>query len=112
MASLIRQALCHQSRASARFLQARFALEVFFEGVEGTPSLGKVERGHESEGALRIGDQVTLTHQPGGGPGTSGGHGFALMEWDGGARGDMIADAVVVTLMQVSVNLKRLVSWI
>lgn len=75
--------------------QARFALEVFFEGVQGTPSLGRVEGGRDSEGALRIGDRLTLTHQP------DRGHGFAVMEWEGGSRGDMIADAVVATLMQV-----------
>ena len=78
-------------------LQARFALEVFFEGVEGTPSLGRVEAGRDSEGALRIGDCLTLTHQPA----ATSGQGFAVMEWEAGARSDMIADAVVATLMQV-----------
>ena len=71
-------------------------MEIFFEGVEGTPSLGRVEADRDSEGALRIGDQLTLTHQPG-----RGQHGFAVMEWEAGARGDMVADAVVATLMQV-----------
>ena len=80
-------------------VQARFALEIFFEGVEGTPSLGRVEGGATtSEGALRIGDRVTLTHEPN----ASYAHGFAVMEWEAGARGDMIADAIVATLMQVA----------
>ena len=92
-----------RARDIARFrfrychLQARFALEVFFEGVEGTPSLGRVEAGRDSEGALRIGDRLTLTHQPA----AASGHGFAVMEWEAGAKSDMIADAVVATLMQV-----------
>ena len=64
--------------------------------MEGTPSLGRVEAGRDSEGALRIGDRLTLTHQP-----AASGHGFAVMEWEAGARSDMIADAVVATLMQV-----------
>ena len=65
--------------------------------MEGTPSLGRVEAGRDSEGALRIGDCLTLTHQPA----ATSGHGFAVMEWEAGARSDMISDAVVATLMQV-----------
>jgi len=81
---------------SVAVFQARFALEVFFEGVEGSAALGQVHSSG-SQGALRIGDRVTLTHQPSG----ADSRGFAILEWEASERADMIADAVVATLMQV-----------
>lgn len=76
-------------------LQVRFALEVVFEGVEGTAALGGLQA--EAGGALRVGDAVTITHELA----TDTAHDWAVMEWEAGARADMLADAVVATIMQV-----------
>lgn len=52
-----------------------------------------------SQSALQIGNAVTLRHEP-----ASAGHphGFAVLEWEGGARSDMISDAVIAILLQVA----------
>ena len=84
-------------------MQARFALEVFFEGVEGSAPMGGVEA-TGSQGALRIGDAVTLMHEP---ATSAHPHGFAVLEWEGGARSDMISDAVVATVLQVHSTLNN-----
>ena len=58
--------------------------------------LGFISNGSGSQGAIRIGDEVTMTHEPS----TSQPDGFVVLEWEASARADMIADAVVATLMQ------------
>ena len=54
--------------------------------------------GGGSQGAIRVGDEVTMTHEPS----TWQANGFVVLEWEASARADMIADAVVATLMQAS----------
>lgn len=76
--------------------QARFALEVLFEGVEGSGILGGVQSSG-SHSAIRIANEIVLSHEAAG----SSKHGFAVMEWESSARSDMIADATVACLMQV-----------
>ena len=76
--------------------QARFALEVLFEGVEGSGVLGGVQS-TGSQGAIRIANEIVLSHEAAG----SSKHGFAVMEWEASARSDMVADAIVACLMQV-----------
>ncbi len=58
-----------------------------------------------SQGALRVGDRVTVTHQPS----ASDARGFAVLEWEASERADMIADAVVATLMQVGLRVREAV---
>ena len=57
--------------------------------------------------ALRVAGCVTVTHEPGGPGGTDGGaapregdHGAVVLEWEGGAPGDGVADAVVAVILQ------------
>ena len=57
--------------------------------------------------ALRVAGCVTVTHEPGGPGGTDGGtaaragdHGAAVLEWEGGAPGDGVADAIVAVILQ------------
>ncbi len=53
----------------------------------------------EGSMALRVAGCVTVTHEPG--PREAGGHGAAVLEWEGGAPGDTVADAVVAVILQV-----------
>lgn len=92
--------------------QVRLALEVLFEGVQGVaPDMGGVQTGSSSSGSttaqgkalstcgdvLRVADTLTLTHRPGAGAeGAS-----ALLEWEGGPVGDVVADAVIAVILQV-----------
>lgn len=57
--------------------------------------------------ALRVAGCVTVTHEPGGSGETDGGagpqegdHGAVVLEWEGGAPGDGVADAVVAVILQ------------
>lgn len=85
------------------YAQVRLALEMMFEGTQGTGDLGRVDavagQGGSGSGSghamLRIGDAVTLTYQPG--AGSSGGH--VVLEWCGGSDADMVADAVVAVVL-------------
>ncbi len=63
--------------------QVRLALEVMFEGVEGSGALGGVT-GQPAPGAahgeiLRVAGAVTLTHQPASGAQAE----HVVMEWEG-----------------------------
>lgn len=77
-------------------MQARLALEVLFEGVEGSGLLGGVKSAEQS-GAIRVANEIVLSHEPS----ESSKHGFAIMEWEASVKSDMIADAIVACLMQV-----------
>ena len=78
-------------------LQIRLALELMFEGVQGAGDLGGIT-GDGSGASLRIADAVTVSRVP---AAAAGGPSHLLLEWEGGAVGDMIADATVALILQV-----------
>ena len=49
--------------ATGLYVQARLALEVIFDGVEGAEDIGKVESVGHGEDAIRICDAVKVTHR-------------------------------------------------
>ncbi len=87
--------LC-SSTHTVSLLQVRLALELMFEGTQGTGDLAQVT-GTTGE-ILRIGTAVTITYQakteqqpwP-----------CVILEWEGGPMNDMIADAVIAVILQV-----------
>lgn len=78
-------------------MQVRLALELMFEGVQGAGDLGGVT-GDSSGASLRIADAVSVTRVPGA---AAGAPAHLLLEWEGGAVGDMLADATVALILQV-----------
>ena len=80
-------------------LQVRLALEVVFEGAQGSssPDLGCVV-GSPDGNILRVCDAITLTHTPAASAGSPARLG---LEWEAGTLADTVADAVVAVLMQV-----------
>ena len=68
-----------------------------FEGVEGSGQLGGV-KGAGSKTAVRIGDLVSVTLEAS----ATGGAGHVILEWEAGAVADMVADAIVAVILQVS----------
>ncbi len=95
-----RQAL---SLAGRSFSDVRLALELTFDDVAAvevihdedgnTPQEDKMNGAEkDSEITLKIGDEVTVTH-------TSSGD-RVLLEWIGGGKADMIADAVIAMILQ------------
>jgi len=117
---------------SRGFAAVRLALEVAFEGIEGSGRLavrssrsrsrsvepqkegqeqdggkGKGEqRGQagdeqeEEEEAVTVGGVVTVRHRP---ANPEQGHGrHVVIEWEGGALGDLVADAVVAVVLQAA----------
>jgi cleavage and polyadenylation specificity factor subunit 3 len=82
----------------------RLALEMMFEGTQGTGDLGRVDAAGPQPGGgqvLRIGNAVTLAYQPSE-PGNAGGSGRIVLEWCGGSDADMVADAVVAVVLQAA----------
>ncbi|KAK9858462.1 hypothetical protein WJX84_012388, partial [Apatococcus fuscideae] len=82
---------------SIPFSQARLALEVVFEGVEGYFDIGKVE-GSSSAGmeAIRVCEAVTVTYKPGQGEQMA----HVVLEWESMAAADLVADAIIAVLLQ------------
>ena len=76
--------------------QVRLALEVMFEGAQGTAEMGGISG--DGQGTLRVADSVAvsfITQQPGGAQ-------HAVLEWSGGPEADMVADAVVAVILQAA----------
>lgn len=69
-----------------------------FEGVQGDGDLGGVTGGPSRE-SLRIADAITVTHMLGTEAGSAP---HVLLEWEGGAVGDLLADATVALILQVN----------
>ncbi|KAK9813025.1 hypothetical protein WJX72_007682 [[Myrmecia] bisecta] len=84
------------------FAEVRLALEVMFEGVEGSGALGGVSGQPTPGGAqgeiLRVADAVTLTYKPAGTVQAA----QVLMEWESGPIGDLVSDAVIAVILQTS----------
>ena len=80
--------------------QVRLALEVVFEGAQGSssPDLGCVS-GSPDGNILRVCDVITLTHTPA--PSGSSAPAKLLLDWEAGTLADTVADAVVAVIMQV-----------
>lgn len=90
-----------QSLALRRpFSEVRLALELMFEGVQGTGDLGAIQA-HGAE-ILRVGDLVTVSHQPASGLEHADEEARVILEWTGGAEADMIADAVIAIVLQAA----------
>eukprot|EP00879_Flechtneria_rotunda_P030549 GHRR01033195.1.p1 GENE.GHRR01033195.1~~GHRR01033195.1.p1 ORF type:complete len:643 (+),score=196.64 GHRR01033195.1:256-2184(+) len=113
------------------FQDIRLALEVMFEGIEGSGHLpvktaqpagtvspsssrscgSSLDSGasemvkpqvvpEESEQAVRVGDVVTVWYRPGN---TALGYeSHVVLEWAGGSKGDVVADAVLAVLLQTA----------
>ena len=77
-------------------LQVRLALELMFEGTQGTGDLAQVT-GTTGE-ILRIGTAVTITYQA---KTEQQPRPCVILEWEGGPMNDMIADAVIAVILQV-----------
>ena len=88
---------CEPSARARACVQVRLALEVVFEGAQGSasPDLGCVT-GSPDGNVLRVCDVITLTHTP-----APGGAGKLALEWEAGSLADTVADAVVAVVMQV-----------
>ena len=94
-----------QSLALQRpFSEVRLALEIMFEGVQGTGDLGAVSAAASGQ-LLRIGNVVTIAYE---GPSekerteSEKESGKVVLEWTGGSEADMIADAVVAVILQAA----------
>ncbi len=72
---------------------------MLFEGVYGNKELGGVAGSGDGR-VLRVGGAVTVTHQPAGQP-NGPQHDQLVLEWEGGALADTIADAIVTVILQV-----------
>lgn len=86
------------------FSEVRLALELMFEGVQGTGDLGAVSATPSGQ-LLRIGNAVTVAYEASGGKGSGEGAkdgGRVVLEWTGGSEADMIADAVVAVVLQAA----------
>ena len=85
-------------------VQVRLALELMFEGVQGVGDICSVTGDGKRE-ALRMADAVTVVRMPAGPGGAPEEH--LVVEWEGGAASDMLADAVVAVILQVAHNHER-----
>ncbi|KAF6258928.1 beta-lactamase-like protein [Scenedesmus sp. NREL 46B-D3] len=99
---------------SKPFSEVRLALEVMFEGIEGSGCLpvksvqpqaaagSSSGGGHppEDEQAVCIGDIVMVRHRPG--SPALGYESHVVLEWAGGSKGDVVADAVLAVLLQAA----------
>ncbi|MEW5313014.1 MAG: hypothetical protein WDW38_004610 [Sanguina aurantia] len=90
---------------SSPWTDVRLALEVMFEGVEGSGHLPVLTSSPSGEGgsgkeapAVTVGGIVTVTHQAA--DPASGSCAGVHIEWEGGRVGDMVADAVIAVLLQ------------
>eukprot|EP00891_Asterochloris_glomerata_P003167 jgi/Astpho2/3167/fgenesh1_pm.00052_%23_3_t len=79
------------------FAEVRLALELMFEGTQGTGDLAQVT-GTTGE-ILRIGTAVTITYQA---KTEQQPRPCVILEWEGGPMNDMIADAVIAVILQSS----------
>lgn len=103
------------------FSEIRLALEVMFEGVEGSGTLpvksvqpseaaaeggssssadGSASPGPEDEQAVCVGDIVTVRYRLGNA--LLGYEPHVVLEWAGGSKGDVVADAVLAVLLQTA----------
>jgi cleavage and polyadenylation specificity factor subunit 3 len=102
------------------FSDIRLALEVMFEGVEGSgqlpvksvqqPSSEATQSSSTSSGsatdaaedhlAVCVGDIVTVKYRPG--QPKLGYESHVVLEWAGGSKGDVVADAVLAVLLQAA----------
>lgn len=102
------------------FSDIRLALEVMFEGIEGgghlpvkslsshnlaampgsspTPVAAATEV--EQEQAVSVGDIITVRYRPGNA--SLGYDSHVVLEWAGGSKGDVVADAVLAVLLQTA----------
>ena len=80
-------------------MQVRLALEIIFEGAQGStsPDLGCVT-GSPDGNTLRICDVVMLTHIP---STTARSPPQLIIDWEAGTLANTVADAVVAVIMQV-----------
>ena len=83
-------------------MQVRLALEVMFEGTKGDSDLGQVTPGTTEEPgvseSLRVGGAVSVSYKAdqGGEPA------HVVLQCEGGSTSDMVADAVIAIILQVS----------
>ena len=70
-------------------------------GAAGARGAGQAGLPGDRGEVLLVGDDLVLRYTP---ARRSGGAGSLVMEWEGGAAGDMLADAVVATVMMVEVR--------
>lgn len=99
------------------FSNVRLALEVMFEGVEGagqvpvtgtgsgaataaTAGASDGAAGESTSDSLSVGGIVTVRHRPA--DRKLGYSSHVVVEWEGGAVGDMVADAVVAVVLQAT----------
>lgn len=99
------------------FADIRLALEVMFEGIEGSghfpvtsvspqrdPSSSSKGAGHQqqqqAEQAVSVGDIVLVRYRPG--DAVHGYESHVVLEWAGGSKGDVVADAVLAVLLQAA----------
>eukprot|EP00873_Tetraselmis_striata_P009977 jgi/Tetstr1/430241/TSEL_020069.t1 len=86
------------------FAAIRLSLEAMFEGVHAlrvgsrSPPPSGGEEAAEEEAKISVGETLTVTHKPAKG----GASAYVIMEWQGGAAGDMVADAVIAVLLKLS----------
>ena len=88
------------------FSEVRLALELTFEGIQGTGDLGTVKAieppsssskdNEEVPQALRIGDCVTVSYEPSSSPDNN----RIVLEWIGSSEADMIADATIALILR------------
>ncbi|KAF8069419.1 CPSF73-I [Scenedesmus sp. PABB004] len=97
---------------SKPFSEVRLALEVMFEGIEGAGHLpvrgvspgaaqrqGQQQQEEEDEGeaAVSVGDVVIVRYRRG--DAAAGTEPHVVLEWAGGSKGDVVADAVLAVLL-------------
>jgi cleavage and polyadenylation specificity factor subunit 3 len=97
---------------SKPFSEVRLALEVMFEGIEGSGCLpvksvqpaaaAGSSSGQPPDGELAVcvGDIVMVRYRPGN-P-ALGYESHLVLEWAGGSKGDVVADAVLAVLLQAA----------
>ena len=88
--------------------QVRLALEVMFEGTKGDTDLGSVRpakpQAPDISESLRVGDAVTVSYKAQQGADQA----QVVLEWEGGSTSDMLADAIIAIVLQVTL---LLTSW-
>jgi cleavage and polyadenylation specificity factor subunit 3 len=99
---------------SKPFSEVRLALEVMFEGIEGSGCLpvksvqsaaaadgsSSSSQPPDGEQAVCVGDIVMVRHRPGNPK--LGYESHVVLEWAGGSKGDVVADAVLAVLLQAA----------